>query len=133
MYHASTITDARKIRDRIIGDYNDVAPAAMECLDAGFESAMTIMVLPARLRIYHRTSNYIERLNRELKRRSTVIGVFPNDASVIRIMGSVLMDIHESYALASVKGYPKKQLQSVDDYIPQLREIAEEQLKLLAA
>lgn len=56
MYHASTITEARKIRDRIISDYNDVSPTAMECLDAGFESAMTIMVLPERLRIYHRTS-----------------------------------------------------------------------------
>ena len=133
MYHASTISDARKIRDRIIGDYSDVAPAAMECLDAGFESAMTIMVLPERLRIYHRTSNHIERLNRELKRRSTVIGVFPNDASVIRIMGSVLMDVHEAFASATTYGYPKKQLQTVDDYIPQLKEIAEEQLKLLAA
>jgi transposase-like protein len=94
---------------------------------------MTVMVLPERLRIYHRTSNHIERLNRELKRRSTVIGVFPNDASVIRIMGSVLMDVHEAFASATTYGYPKKQLQTVDDYIPQLKEIAEEQLKLLAA
>lgn len=133
MYNASTISEARKIRDRIIGDYSDVAPAAMECLDAGFESTMTVMVLPERLRIYHRTSNHIERLNRELKRRSTVIGVFPNDASVIRIMGSVLMDVHEAFASATTYGYPKKQLQTVDDYIPQLKEIAEEQLKLLAA
>ena len=133
MYHASTISEARKIRDRIIGDYSDVAPAAMECLDAGFESTMTVMVLPERLRLYHRTSNHIERLNRELKRRSTVIGVFPNDASVIRIMGSVLMDVHEAFASATTCGYPKKQLQTVDDYIPQLKEIAEEQLKLLAA
>ena len=100
----------------------------MECLDAGFESAMTIMVLPERLRINHRTSNHIERLNRELKRRSKVIGVFPNDASVIRIMGGVLIDVHESFASASICGYPKKQLQTIDDYIPQLKEIAEEQL-----
>ena len=94
---------------------------------------MTVMVLPARLRIYHRTSNHIERLNRELKRRSTVIGVFPNDASVIRIMGSVLIDVHETFASTTTSGYPNKQLQTVDDYIPQLKEIAEEQLKLLAA
>lgn len=133
MYNAATISDARKIRDRIISDYGDVAPAAMECLDAGFESAMTIMVLPSRLRVYHRTSNHIERMNRELKRRSTVIGVFPNDASIIRIMGSVLMDVDKSFAMTGSRGYPKTQLQALDDYIPQLKAIAEEQLKLLAA
>ncbi|WP_026521747.1 transposase, partial [Butyrivibrio sp. VCB2001] len=94
---------------------------------------MTVMVLPNRLRIFHRTSNHIERLNRELKRRSKVIGVFPNEASVIRIMGSVLMDVHETFASVHNYGYPTKLLQSIDDYIPQLKEIADEQLKLLAA
>lgn len=133
MYNASDMTEARKIRDRIIGDYEDVAPAAMECLDSGFESAMTVMVLPNPLRKYQRTSNHIERLNRELKRRSDVIGVFPNDASIIRIMGSILMEIHEECVTAKHSGYPTKQLQSVDSLLPQLQAIAHEQEKLLAA
>ena len=133
MYNASSLEEARKIRDRIIGDYNDVAPDAMECLDNGFESAMTVMVLPDPLRKYHRTSNHIERLNRELKRRSNVIGVFPNDESVIRIMGSVLMEMHELNASQRGHGYPKKQLHSIDEYIPQLQAIALEQQKLMVA
>jgi transposase-like protein len=133
MYNAANITEARKIRDRIIGDYSDVAPEAMECLDSGFESVMTVMVLPDPLRKYHRTSNHIERLNRELKRRSKVIGVFPNDDSIIRIMGSVLMEMHEAAATCKMAGYPKKQLQTVDEYIPQLKAIAIEQQKLLAS
>ena len=133
MYNASSLEEARKIRDRIIGDYNDVAPDAMECLDNGFESAMTVMVLPDPLRKYHRTSNHIERLNRELKRRSNVIGVFPNDESVIRIMGSVLMEMHELNASQRGHGYPKKQLRSIDEYLPQLQAIAREQQKLMVA
>ena len=133
MYNASSLEEARKIRDRIIGDYNDVAPDAMECLDNGFESAMTVMVLPDPLRKYHRTSNHIERLNRELKRRSNVIGVFPNDESVIRIMGSVLMEMHELNASQRGHGYPKKQLHSIDEYLPQLQAIALEQQKLMVA
>ena len=133
MYNALTIEDARRIRDRIINDYSDVAPSAVECLDSGFESAMTVMVLPQLLRRYHRTSNHIERLNRELKRRSDVIGVFPNDASIIRIMGSVLIDAHESFSTAVLSGYPKKQLATIDSYIPKLEEIAKEQQKLLIA
>ena len=133
MYNAPSILEARKIRDRIISDYEDVASAAMECLDTGFESVMTVMVLPTPLRKFHRTSNHIERLNRELKRRSKVIGVFPNDESIIRIMGSVLMEMHEASIAAKTPGYPKAQLQSVDDYLPQLQAIAVEQQKLLAA
>lgn len=133
MYNAPGIEEARKIRDRIIGDYNDVAPDAMECLDNGFESAMTVMVLPDPLRKYHRTSNHIERLNRELKRRSNVIGVFPNDESVIRIMGSVLMEMHELNASQRGHGYPKKQLRTIDEYLPQLQAIALEQQKLMVA
>lgn len=133
MYNAKDITLARKISDRIINDYEDIAPEAMECLDAGFESAMTAMVLPNPLRRFVRTSNHIERLNRELKRRSDVIGVFPNDDSVIRIMGSVLMDIHEKFGSVNGMGFPVKQLKSIGNYELQLKEIAEEQLKLLAA
>ena len=133
MYNAKDITLARKIRDRIISDYEDIAPEAMECLDAGFESAMTAMVLPNPLRRFVRTSNHIERLNRELKRRSDVITVFPNDDSVIRIMGSVLMDIHEKFGSVNGMGFPIKQLKSIGNYELQLKEIAEEQLKLLAA
>ena len=80
-----TILSPRKKRDLIINDYSDVAPQAMECLDLGFESAMTVMALPEAVRVFVRTSNYLERTNKELKRRSIVIGVFPNEASVIRL------------------------------------------------
>ena len=133
MYNASTISEARRIRDRIISDYSDVASTAMECLDAGFESTMTVMVLPVDIRRFHRTSNHIERLNRELKRRSRVIGVFPNDASIIRIIGSVLMDLHEANATRSISGYPKRRLKEIDDCLPALKAVALEQEKLLAA
>lgn len=131
MYNATSITEARKIRDRIIDDYSDIAPSAMECLDAGFESVMTVMVLPGSLQKTNRTSNPIERLNRELKRRANVIGVFSNDASVIRLMGSILMDIHDAIGFTS--GYPTTHLKNIDSYWPKLQEIAAEQRKLFVA
>ena len=96
MFNCNTVEEARKKRDSIIQDYQDVAEAAMKCLDEGFESAITIMALPKNLWIYFRTSNHIERLNKELKRRSKVIGVFPNEASLIRLMGSVLIELNDA-------------------------------------
>lgn len=95
MFTCNTIEEARKKRDEVIASYADEAPSAMECLDEGFDSAMTVMALPKPLRKYFRTSNHIERLNKELKRRSRVIGIFPNEASLIRLMGSVLAERHD--------------------------------------
>ena len=133
MYNARTVSDARKIRDRIMNDYADIAPSAMECLDNGFESIMTVMVLPENIRRFHRTSNHIERLNRELKRRSKVIGVFPNTESIIRLMGSVLIELHEAFITQRNNGYPRNTSAALESCTPKLQEIAVAQQKLLDA
>jgi transposase-like protein len=96
MFNCKTLEDARKVRDRMLDEYGSVASAAMECLENGFEDAMTVMALPRWLRKYFRTSNHIERLNEELKRRSDVIGIFPNESSILRLMGSVLIEKHDA-------------------------------------
>jgi len=44
-----------------------------------------------------RTTNMLERINKELKRRSRTIGAFPNDASLLRLAGAILMDISEEW------------------------------------
>ena len=44
-----------------------------------------------------RTTNLMERVNKEEKRRSRVIGAFPSDESLIRLIGSIMMDINEEW------------------------------------
>ena len=134
LFNCKTMAEARKIRDRIIEDYRDVAESAVACLDEGFESSMTVMLLPAWLRRFYRTSNQIERLNKELKRRSKVIGVFPNEDSVLRLMGSVLMERHDAM-LAGRAIFSKDSLSALlkSDIPAKLIVIAEEQRKLRAA
>ena len=134
MFNCKTIEEARRMRDAIIEDYKDVAENAMRCLDEGFEDAMTVMVLPRFLHKYYRTSNQIERLNKELKRRSNVIGVFPNKDSLIRLMGAVLLERHE--ALSSVRCiFNSKTYEKL--FSPELSgkliKIADEQQRLLVA
>ena len=134
LFNCKTLTEARKVRNRIMEDYRDVAESAVTCLDEGFESAMTVMLLPAWLRRFYRTSNQIERLNKELKRRSKVIGVFPNEDSVLRLMGSVLMERHDAIQ-AGRAVFSKESLAALmnSDVPAKLIVIAEEQQRLLAA
>ena len=99
MFNCATAGEARKRRDEIINDYSDVAENAMEILDNGFEDSMTVMALPREMQRPLRTSNIMERLNRELKRRSDVIGTFPNNDSVTRLMGSVAIDYNETLSI----------------------------------
>ena len=98
MFNCETMEEAIARRDEIIADYAAVAPKAMECLDEGFGDAMTVMALPKDMRRPTRTSNYLERLNREVKRRSKVIGIFPNAASAARLMGAMLMEENDRWA-----------------------------------
>ena len=134
MFNCKSIAEARKIRDRIIEDYREAAEAAVSCLDDGFESSMTVMLLPVGLRRYYRTSNHIERLNKELKRRSRVIGVFPNEDSVLRLMGSVLIELHDAM-LAGRAIFSKDTLAALikSDVPAKLLVIAGEQQQLRAA
>jgi len=44
-----------------------------------------------------RTTNMMERTNKELKRRSKVVGAFPNQESVVRLVVSILIDINEDW------------------------------------
>lgn len=96
MFNCTTIKEARAMKNAIAEEYEDVAERAVNTLEEGFEDSMTVMHFAQdTMRKVLRTSNSVERLNRELKRRSDVIGIFPNKASLLRLMGSVLIDEHE--------------------------------------
>jgi len=46
------------------------------------------------------STNPLERLNMELKRRCRVVGIFPNETALVRLAGSVLVDMHEAWISA---------------------------------
>ena len=97
MFDASSIEDARRMRDEIIKEYEEVAKSSMAVLDDGFEDALAVMALPSKYRKVLRTTNLVELENKEIRRREQVISIFPNEDSAVRLITAVLMDRHETW------------------------------------
>lgn len=95
---------ARAAKDDLIYKFMDNKRYEKACqvLDEGFEDAFQYTVAKkghSRLK----STNVIERLNQEVRRREKVVRIFPNTDSAIRLIGAVLMDIHEEWI-----GSPRK-------------------------
>ena len=97
MFNAPTLETAMKIRDEIMEKYKDICSKSMAILDSGFMDATAVYALPKEHRVRMRTSNAIERLNLEIRRRERVVCIFPNENSAERLLGSVLAEIHENW------------------------------------
>lgn len=132
MFNCRTLAEAEARRDRILADYAEEAPQACERLDAGFDDAMTAMRLPEQMRRCARTSNYLERLNKEIKRRSNVVGVFPSDGSAVRLVGALLMEENDRWAAMS-KAYYSTGVAELEGRLAELAGIAREQARLMSA
>ncbi|HZW67853.1 MAG TPA: IS256 family transposase [Pseudogracilibacillus sp.] len=108
IFRTSKLFHARELKDQFIDKYQDTKgfQKTIESLESGFEDAMQFHSQPSKYHKHLRTTNMLERVNREVRRRERVITIFPNDQSAIRTIGTVLMDIHEKWERTQyLKGY----------------------------
>lgn len=97
IFDAPNMETARRLLNETIEAFGNRLPKAVERLEVGFEDAMAVMALPERYRKRLRTTNGVERLNQEIRQRERVIRIFPNEESVTRLIGAVLMEIDEAW------------------------------------
>jgi putative transposase len=72
-------------------------PAVASMLRAGAEDCLSVLSLPANHRRQLASTNLLENLMKRLKKRTAVVGVFPNRASCERLIGAQLMEVHEQW------------------------------------
>lgn len=97
IFAASSMAEARRLLTDCLKRYEKAAPKAMACLEDAFDDAMAIMTLPVKYRKRLRSTNMLERVNEELRRRERVIRIFPNEEAVLRMMGALLAEYHEQW------------------------------------
>lgn len=98
VFEAVTIEDIRTFKDELMIKFgeNHKFQRALEILDEGFEDTIQYMTHPVSIRPHIRSTNSLERLNQEVRRREKVIRVFPNTQSAFRLVGAVLMSYQEN-------------------------------------
>lgn len=97
VFNASTRQEADRLLGLMVEKYAKVAPKLSAWLEANAPEGLTVLALPAALRRRLRTNNMPERLNREVKRRTRVAGLFPNENSLLRLATAVLMETDEEW------------------------------------
>ena len=89
---------ARRELAETVSVFSSKAEKAVDRLEAGFEDVIAVLSLPERYRKRLRTTNAMERLNEEIRRRERVIRIFPNRASAGRLLGALLMEQDEAWS-----------------------------------
>ena len=97
VFDAPDRSEAERQLDLAVKKYRARAPKLAEWLEQNVPESLTVFLVPPGHRRRLRTSNMLERLNEEINRRTQVAGLFPNEASVLRLVSAVLMEISEDW------------------------------------
>jgi transposase-like protein len=99
MFNAPERKTAETFLQAAIQKYAVSAPRLSAWLEENLSEGFTVFDFPLEHRRSIRTSNSLERINKEIRRRTRVVGVFPNEASCLRLISALLMEISEEWQI----------------------------------
>ena len=100
IFTAPDLGEAQHLLEKFLSRYEKTAPKLVAWAEEALPEGFTAFGLPSSHRRRLRTTNLIERLNEEIKRRTRVARLFPNEASCLRLVSAVLMEISEDWQTA---------------------------------
>lgn len=97
IFNTPDIDDAKRLLDRFADSWQAKAPKLVEWALQALPEGFTVFALPTGHRWRLRTSNALERLNKELKRRTRVATLFPSADACLRLVSAVAMETAEEW------------------------------------
>lgn len=97
IFNAADLSAAQRQLQVVAQKYRESAPKLAEWIETHAPEALTIFSLPEAQRKKLRTTNSLERLNQEIKRRTRVATLFPNEASLERLVTALLSEISDEW------------------------------------
>lgn len=97
IFDAPHRAEAQRRLDLAVEKYRDKAPKLSEWREGSVPEGFTAFILPATHRRQMRTTNMLENLNKQIKRRTRVATLFPNEQSLLRLVTAVLMEISDDW------------------------------------
>jgi putative transposase len=99
MFNASDRKSAEELLQAAIQKYATSAPKLSAWLEENLAEGFTVFDFPLEHRRVIRTTNSLERINREIRRRTRVVGIFPNEAACLRLVSALLMETSEEWQI----------------------------------
>jgi len=100
IFNAPDRDEANHLLAKFMDRYQKTAPKLVEWAEEALPEGFTVFALPPSHRRRLRTTNLVERLNEEIRRRTRVARLFPNEASCLRLVSAILMEIAEDWQTA---------------------------------
>jgi len=110
IFEVATVEEARRYKNEFIEQFgaNPKLEKAIEILEEGFEDAIQHLNEKPKYHKHIRSTNSLERINEEVRRREKVIRIFPNTQSAFRLIGAVLMDYAEEVRRRIIRDQEEK-------------------------
>ena len=97
VFNATDRAEAGRRMTDVLARLASIAPKVCQLLEAAEEDLLAFMAFPPEHWTKLRSTNPLERVNREIGRRSDVVGIFPNDSSAIRLAGALLIEQNDEW------------------------------------
>ena len=100
IFNAESLAAAQERLRQTVAKYRATAPKLADWMEEALPEGFTVFGQPESARRRLRTSNACENLNRQVRRRTAVAGLFPNEASLLRLVTALLMETSEDWETA---------------------------------
>lgn len=103
IFTAATWIEANALLTRTIEQYAKIAKKLAEWMASALPAGLMVFSFPAAHRQRLRTVNGLERFNQEIRRRTRVVGGFPNEASCLRLVSALAMETSDAWEAGNTK------------------------------